>query len=303
VKQQDRTSRFRKDQGTRRVGKLETKSHGKHLKESSSSTTGSYTSEAQLSYSLGIEGEQCNIRDLRTFLTGRPFDSITLKGENDICIPSCQTETLFRALQILTPKHEEKEPCQEMLNSGLIETILDTDPDIAVLHVYHWYDSPLGDQEVQLQLKTQGYTLFSSSVFAPVAIATRLPVARREELSLDLERNALFLQIELKNDEKVWICAVNLCEYDEDAKSSDVDLISGWLESNTTKGDRILLTGTCFDSERRDHMTQTTSTDILDDISQNDDAGWLFSRNLKNIGAWESEVEWSYLHLTISDWL
>jgi hypothetical protein len=268
------------------------------------SSTSSYTSASLFSSESNSDNSVYH-HEVQARVSYRPPERITIGDNSNATMPPpSRNGSDFRTVQILEQKNSGIKPNEQMQSSGLVESILDTDADVIVLHEHQWYDSYTKDAELRLQLETQGYSLYCGTVFAPIAVATSLPVERYEEVCLDSERSALLLQLNSsRHDKKVWLCAFNLCDYDEDSKIIDMQALMEWINQNLVYGDRIVLAGMGINSHETIVSLQNNSFDMDDEVCDAADTCWSFSRNLGHLATCETHADWSYMPVIVSDWV
>jgi hypothetical protein len=250
-------------------------------------------------------------QDLRMFLTGKPMEHVCISLPEDVCIPTLDTTTTpLRTAQLYA---EDAAPSQEWCHVGVMESLLHMDPDVIALNEFHWYGNALGEDELQVQLQAQGYTLHFASVFAPIAVACRLPVQRVEEIVLDDEHSAIVLQVELPRygdgKETAWLCAAKLCDYDNEGRQAELGILLDWLRTNTSALDRVILIGDVLSSVDEFASDIANGTSALTDAgfvassaSTTTDSATVHCRNFEMRGEYESEVEWTRQRMMIQDW-
>jgi hypothetical protein len=277
---------------------------------------------------------QVHCKDLRTYLTGKPCDEI---GVATCAAPAIDTKrsglrSLLRACQVCHPNaandDNDLDHCCQMTIDGLVDTVLECDPDILVLNEYFPYDKPYGSDDIRTLLEPHGYAIRYTPDFCPIAVATRLPIMSVEEMQLDLERTALLLQLQsIVSDEAgtialdgtfegehsyVWICILPLCEYDEESRVADTQMVTEWLQRTLDCNSRVLL----YHVIQGDEVTEDGHIDALEEAgydavsSTNADTDATTKSsctsphflNMKTAITYDAEVDWSSLRMIVSDW-
>jgi hypothetical protein len=140
-------------------------------------------------------------------------------------------------------------------------TAVKTNPDVIIFSEYCWYDQSCGKEKIEEKLRSSGYSLHYASVFATSAIAVKHSVTRVEEVPLNDEHSALFVQVSMpSHEEEVWICSSYLCAYDGDARQEEMKTILGWLESNSNDNAKVIM-NIDFPEESCDSLKSDDNTD------------------------------------------
>jgi hypothetical protein len=158
--------------------------------------------------------------------------------------PSSRTLKKDLRMTRVSPPLDPKNIGKETANMQAFSTALKTNPDVIILNEYRWYDKRCDNGALEATLERSGYTLHYASVFSTTAIATKFPVARKEEATVNDEHNAVLVLITIpKTEQQVWICSTNLTAYDEHARQNEVEVLLGCIKDIVGKDDKVIISG------------------------------------------------------------
>jgi hypothetical protein len=266
----------------------------------------------------------------QALLAVSPIQDLCVCQRREHWAPPVDSSLALRTATLVTQADSHAHSSEHMIKSGILDTILETDPDVLVLNEYHWYDSKAQEEDLRFQLRAQGYTMHVASGFAPIAIVSRLACIELQEIALDYERSAVIVKLDVdRHGETAWVCALNLCPYDKEARAAETAIVTDWLNQHCHANDAILVCGelyrppdgTCDTQKKTNSSVQQETCSCARDAQVDSifmqsqfktvvDEGAAtacnlvhpFSRNMVLHGSYQHEVSWSEYCMSVSDW-
>jgi endonuclease/exonuclease/phosphatase family metal-dependent hydrolase len=194
------------------------------------------------------------------------------------CYPSIEEDILFEhyiedneraqsdGVSVPLRKKELFRTCQWNINNfnspdwscdrnGIMDTLFEVDADVIILNEYFWDERSSIHEDLEKRLQERGYKIFTASVFAPTAVATRLVVDHVQELSLDEERSAISIRLGCG----VWIFATHLCDYSAVKRLNEVNTLLMNL-SSVKETERVIVVGDFNQQRDRDYSVSEWQT-------------------------------------------